>query len=313
MESVLATAPAAQPQDFIGLETVEFTVAEPAAAPHFALVASAGATFSPAAQPFWALNAPGGSVEFRLTLMAPHGVALILRLAGNGADSPVTLAVNGVNHVENFAPNGPGFSNVSWYIPETLLKAGDNALVVSVPGGTTPAQLADAYVMKFSIQPQKQDDWCWAAVTASIAAFFEDGHSDWTQCRLANELLGQTNCCTEGASAACDQPWSLSQALKQTGNLACHHAGAQPVESLREQISAGNPVGALINWQGGGSHFVVLTGVGPDEPGGAGATMIAVEDSLNGFSYVTYESFVTSYRGDGAWAHAYCTRVRDGS
>lgn len=308
MNGVSANAPAAAPQDFTGVESVEFSGASPTASAHFALTQSANAAYNPADNA-WTLDAPGGSVEFRLSLPVLHGVALILYASGAGADTPLTIRVNGVNLVESFDALGPSFATVSWYMPETLLKTGDNSIVVSVPGATTPALLSVAYVMKFIMQPQPPgSSWCWAAVTSSVSQFFADGASDWSQCQLANACLGQTACCTDGASAACDQPWFLSKALTQAGNLACHHAGAQPIESLREQIGEANPLTVLINWNGGGSHFVAVTGVGPDEPGGPGKTLIAVEDSLNGFSYVTYESFVTSYRGFGVWVHSYFTK-----
>jgi hypothetical protein len=311
MAAVPANAPVAESQDFIGVETIEFSGASPTASAHFALLNSANAVYS-AGSNAWALNAPGGSVELKLTLPVLHGVAIILRLSGNASDSPVTVSVNGVNLVENFAPSTSGFANMSWYVPETLLTPGDNSIVVKVPGGTTPALLAAAYIMSFSMQAQLQDDWCWAAVASSVAGFFDDGKISWPQCMLVNELLKQTTCCTDGASIACNQPWYLSQALEKTRNIVCHHAGAQPIESIREQISAANPIGVLINWTGGGSHFVAVTGVGPDEPSGAGKTMIAVENSMPnyGFSYIAYESFPVAYGSSGVWAHSYCTQPR---
>ena len=81
------------------------------------------------------------------------------------------------------------------------------------------------------------------------------------------------------------------------------------LDDLQEQISSGKPVGLMINWSGGGAHFITVTGVGPDEPSAADQTMVAVEDSLNGPSYITYATLIGSYRGAGTVSHYYWTET----
>ena len=57
-----------------------------------------------------------------------------------------------------------------------------------------PTASTDAVIL----HPQETNVWCWAACTQMITEFLGHGR---TQCDLANERFGQTNCC----NGACDQ------------------------------------------------------------------------------------------------------------
>src|SRR3954471_13335913 len=81
-------------------------------------------------------------------------------------------------------------------------------------GGAPPEA---ARTLTFGVQHQQEDQWCWAAVTSSVSAFY--GVPSWTQCRIVNAELGQTACCTRGSSKPCNQPWRLDKALTLSGNL----------------------------------------------------------------------------------------------
>lgn len=43
--------------------------------------------------------------------------------------------------------------------------------------------------LNFAMQHQAQDQWCWAATSVSIAAFYEPNTS-WTQCSMTNAERG---------------------------------------------------------------------------------------------------------------------------
>jgi Papain-like cysteine protease AvrRpt2 len=156
--------------------------------------------------------------------------------------------------------------------------------------------------LDFTVQKQEQTQWCWAAVSTSVARFY-DGGSGWTQCQMAGQELNRSSCCEDGSTAECNQPWYLDRALSRAGTFAGMEAapstGLDPVPG---EIGAGRPVCARIAWSGGGGHVVVIEGYRQDN------TRIAVEDPWYGSSDVPMSSFRGSYQGSGSWTHYYLTR-----
>jgi hypothetical protein len=59
--------------------------------------------------------------------------------------------------------------------------------------------------LKFTMQHQLQSEWCWAAVSVSVAHYY-DARSPWTRCKMVNAQTGNTTCCENGGSDACNQP-----------------------------------------------------------------------------------------------------------
>jgi hypothetical protein len=106
------------------------------------------------------------------------------------------------------------------------------------------------------MQPQEQSNWCWAAVSVSVAQFFSAGTIWSQQCDLANQELGQT-CCPAGNNAAvCDVPWYLDQALARVGHLNTWAPGYQTIGRIQLEINAHRPMGVRIGWTASGGHFV---------------------------------------------------------
>jgi Papain-like cysteine protease AvrRpt2 len=157
--------------------------------------------------------------------------------------------------------------------------------------------------LAFTMQPQQQTQWCWSAVSTSVSLSY-DPSSTWTQCTVVNAELGETTCCANGGSAACNKPWYLDLALHRVGNLASWASGARPFADVQTEINNGRPLGARIGWSGGGGHFVVLEGYFP------GATQqLAVDDPWYGASDLSYASLSASYQGTGSWTHSYFTQA----
>ena len=69
-----------------------------------------------------------------------------------------------------------------------------------------------------TVEHQTQTQWCWAAVSNSVSHFYDAG-STWTQCTIVNAELGQSTCCSNGSSSACNKPWYLDKALTRVGCL----------------------------------------------------------------------------------------------
>lgn len=60
-----------------------------------------------------------------------------------------------------------------------------------------------------NLRAQETNNWCWAATTQMVTEFLGHGRS---QCDLANQRFGRTDCCTTGCpkNAACNMPgWTM--------------------------------------------------------------------------------------------------------
>jgi hypothetical protein len=150
--------------------------------------------------------------------------------------------------------------------------------------------------LAFLVQHQNQTNWCWAAVTASIAAYYQN--KGWTQCRVVNDRLGQVVCCQDGSSTTCNQPFYLDQALGRVGNLANYVASPLTMNQIRTEIDANRPIGVRIGWMNGGGHFITVRGYSDQG-------VVDVQDPWYGASTVDYVTFVSRYHGFGKWTHSY--------
>src|SRR5688500_12732775 len=95
--------------------------------------------------------------------------------------------------------------------------------------------------LPLEMEPQAQSEWCWAAVSASVARFF-DAASTWSQCAVVCAELGQAGCCQDGGSAACNVPWQLTKGLQRVGHLSEDFSGALEVAAIAAQVEGGRPV-----------------------------------------------------------------------
>jgi len=92
----------------------------------------------------------------------------------------------------------------SHYVGVALVSA--SFLVLSGCSCTPNATLGSVSV---TLRPQETNNWCWAATTQMVVEFLGHGR---TQCELANQRFGRTDCCTSGCpkNAACNMPgWTM--------------------------------------------------------------------------------------------------------
>ncbi len=156
--------------------------------------------------------------------------------------------------------------------------------------------------LTFNMQTQQQTNWCWAAVSTSVALFY-DPSSTWTQCAVANGEMGETTCCTSGGSAACNQTWYLDLALQRVGHFDNWSGGAMSFADVRSEIDVGRPLGVRVGWSGGGGHFLIIDGYLADA-----TQSVGIEDPWYGPSDMGYAAFSTSYQTTGSWTHSYETQ-----
>jgi hypothetical protein len=210
-------------------------------------------------------------------------------------------------------------------ITETLTT--NNARLTTISPYRQPGALTG-----LQMQYQLMTEWCWIAVATSINHFYNPS-STWTQCSLLTDQLQANNnmkgqCCpdaqlisaTPGLAQALADPYSssalyalesvnaelsatppicnhsgtLDKALNQVGNLGQDTGSAASMSDLLNELSAGRPVCIYIVWSGGGSHYIVATGVElPDT--------VIVKDPIYGLSVLPHETLVNGYHGTGSW------------
>lgn len=158
----------------------------------------------------------------------------------------------------------------------------------------------------FTIEPQEQTNWCWAAVGVSVARFYDPAHSQ-SQCELASVALDRNDCCSDGAAdlTKCNQPWYLDRVLNINGNLESKRTESMSFTDVQAEVGADSPVGCRIGWFGGGGHFAVITGwlVAAD-----GTEYIDIADPIYLDSQIAYDAFASSYQAGGDWTHTYLTQ-----
>ena len=167
-------------------------------------------------------------------------------------------------------------------------------------GGAAGAGGACGNPLGFTMQPQQQTQWCWAAASVSVNLYYHPT-SGQTQCAVANTAMGQTTCCNDGSTAQCNQPWFLDQALQIVGNLNAVRSGKAAFKKLKPEIDQCRPFCLRIAWNGGGGHFVAVYGYS--------SRHLNVGDPWYGNSVVTYDSFPDTYQGGGVWTDSYTTKA----
>lgn len=153
--------------------------------------------------------------------------------------------------------------------------------------------------LPFNMQRQLQSQWCWAATSASVSLFYNSG-SGWTQCLVAEQIMG-TGCC--GNPTPCNNPSYLDQALTVTNNYVAL-SGPITFQQVSVELSAGRVIGVRVGWYGGGGHFMVIYGSDTIN----GVNYYSIDDPIYGKSQITEAAFLSAYQGAGRWTHTYTTK-----
>lgn len=279
------------------------------------------------------------------------GANFVLRLCSatvqGVSDCPVEVSVNGNVIVSDFDPHIYNYYNRAWYIPERLLKPSENEVIFRLKEGRTQVFIQKAWIVQYDRSNQKLGQWCWAAVATSVARYYRPG-SSWTQEKIVADTwkknidgpLGkamkniakkcnQTQSLEEKSYDNIDAPSFVNLALRTTGNLRlCMGFEVDNVpeklekafgkdilwrpltfEELQNEASNMSPVIVCMKFEFG-NHFVVVTGV--SDSARVADQMVAVQDPLEGYKYMTYEAFKTKYLGIGIWNYTCLTQRRRG-
>jgi hypothetical protein len=153
-------------------------------------------------------------------------------------------------------------------------------------------------------QHQEQTEWCWSATTVSITRYY-DPATTWTQCKLANRAFGQTTCCQDGTTSACNQPWYPDNALTITGHLRSTDFKSESFATVMGGINASRPISIAIYWTGGGGHNPAIDGYDNSD---SSAPTIDLEDPWYGPSTQDFNTFPRTYQGGATWGVTYFTQ-----
>ncbi|WP_169814781.1 papain-like cysteine protease family protein [Nocardia crassostreae] len=162
--------------------------------------------------------------------------------------------------------------------------------------------------LAFTMEAQTQSNWCWAATATSVSHYYWL-FSHWTQCKVACNELSRTDCCGSPVPSECNVPWYLDRALTRTDNLDSF-TGAITFDRIKQEIDAGRPIGARIEWGTGGGHFMVIYGYGyfhrrvHSRP----RYYVDIDDPIYGKQHVSLDAFTNNYRGDGRWTSTFFTK-----
>lgn len=159
------------------------------------------------------------------------------------------------------------------------------------------------------MQKQEQGMWCWAAVAASIANFY-DGTAG-RQCDLANQEFSQSTCCSEPDASdgnVCNRASDMEISIKRVNHHASTSDTAATFKRVQDEIVQNRLIALRIEWQGQSvGHAVILDGYSQDSDG----QWVLGDDPGNGDSFAyTYEEFKNRYgdNKDGSWDITYFTR-----
>lgn len=169
-------------------------------------------------------------------------------------------------------------------------------------GPTAPGSPASHGALRgFAVESQSQSEWCWAAVSRSIAVFF--GTLTWTQCQIASAELSLPCCTSPSSSTTCNVPWYMDAALSRVGHFDRWTGTPEPLATIQSEIAGDRPLGARVAWAGGGAHFIAIGGWLMDI---AGQAFLDIHDPFYGESQVSLQAFNHSYRSPGdTWTHSY--------
>ncbi len=183
-----------------------------------------------------------------------------------------------------------------------------------------PATPADAAVGSNSIDFTMFDqgvalgvyNWCWAAVSISVARFYRPDTVWRSKCKLVEAVFVDLEgmCCPTSASAGtpCDKTAPLPFGLRQVGHYREDSMRERPAtpEEIQTEIDAGRALCVAIKWPGTPAvyHFVVISAYS----WAPGNDQVTVEDPAHGQSTMFLDTLTDDYRSlGGSWTNTYWT------
>ena len=158
----------------------------------------------------------------------------------------------------------------------------------------------------FTMQPQERTQWCWAAVAASVAGYY-DATKPPSQTDVAGAQLGRNDCSQDNR---CNIDGYLMAALRQVGHLKEWDILTPTTEErIYFEVDGRRPLCARLVWSFGTAHFVTIIGYAPrDVPENHAG--LAIADPFWGLSDIDHEDFPSLYAYGATWTDTYFTELK---
>lgn len=163
-----------------------------------------------------------------------------------------------------------------------------------VPASDGPV-VADRF-LPVAVPVQQREHWCWAAIGAAFAAYYQGRPHD--QQAVARAVCGAAD------TREANRPEPLDRVLTTLGCFSHWSPGKPTLARVAAEIARGRPLAVGIDWIAGGAHYVAVIGCGSGE--------IHVADAQLGLSVQAYAGFPHRYRGGGYWRGTYWTAPPEG-
>lgn len=161
--------------------------------------------------------------------------------------------------------------------------------------------------LSVGLQEQQRPNWCWAAVSCAIAAYY--GDTSWRQATLAWRML-----CADKVRPNSEPPPEflleerynqqapLERTLRYVNCLAGWSSGRPPFRRLIRELDNGRPLAVAIRWRSGSQHYLVLDGYCRQR------RLLYGIDSQGGRFTASFDDFPLHYRHGGEWMETYWTQ-----
>ncbi len=238
-----------------------------------------------------------------------HGGASAYRAVACGSTDGQTLQVIGLGsdgQLWHTTRSGTSAWQDQFGKIETQSKGGPPSFVaVNAAGVGVGTAITKDIAAKIPMQDQSQ--WCWVAVGSGISNYYD--RIVRSQCSVVT-LVFQTihppftlNCCdpaSQPSQAPCNGESGADQALDHPTHHFNRNSGPLDVAGIRAELDAGRPIAAEILWQGGGAHFVGITGY--ETSSSASGLSLHLQDPAYGASICDFDQFVSAYQGIGSYS-----------
>ena len=157
-----------------------------------------------------------------------------------------------------------------------------------------------------TMERQKNDQWCWAAVTSSVFKALQN--APITQEAVVCQVLNNPACSLQPTPTECDQPFLLDIALPQICQCAVTVQGVLPFSDLQDQIDKLNrPVAiglALSTPLGSVIHYCLLKGC-DDTTGQQEVIMLDPAHMAAGESHISYSDLCDGAVLGAVWTQSF--------
>lgn len=156
----------------------------------------------------------------------------------------------------------------------------------------------------FTVQSQgRMINWCWAAVSASVSAYYPRPPAK-SQCEVARLVLSglKVDCCA--SPHACDRPSVLDTPLRHVGHFSSRAGGWVVFDTVVDELRAKNPLPICVRWQNRGNHFLAIYGM---QDLGGGNVQVWLTDPIFGRGAIAGDALINGgYQAAGGhWTDTY--------